>query len=233
MSNEMFTQLPTVTSAQMTDIICAVQGYSSPTVLGTSVQETLAQVYDLFQTNIILSNAGNPNGSVAGSTYQLCWDTTDGILYVCTTTGSASTAVWSKSITLTAGSGITISQSGNTINISSAATGLTWNSVGSTTVSMVTNNGYYVAEASATVLTLPTTASFGDTLIVIGTGAGGWTIAQNALQNIRVGSAITTTGTGGSLASTNRYDALELTCVVANTSWQTAFAPQSNALTII
>lgn len=94
MSNEMFTQLPTVANAQLTDIICAVQGYVSPSTPGTSVQETLQQVLNLMQSNIVLNNAGNPNGAVAGVVYQLCWDTTNKILYVCTTSGSASTAVW-------------------------------------------------------------------------------------------------------------------------------------------
>lgn len=43
--------------------------------------------------------AGNPNGSVAGnanvnSASDMCYDTTHNILYVCTTTGTTSTAVW-------------------------------------------------------------------------------------------------------------------------------------------
>ena len=94
MSNEMFTQLPTTTAAQLSDIVCAVQGYSSPSSPGTSVQETLGQIFNLFLANTVLNNAGNPNGSVAGVTYQLCLDTTNSILYVCTTSGNAATAVW-------------------------------------------------------------------------------------------------------------------------------------------
>ena len=92
MANEKFTQLPTVTNATLADIIAAVQG-------GVSVQETLGQVFTLMLANVILNNAGNPNGSVAGVVYQLCWDTTDNLLYVCTTTGSTSTAVWTLSTT--------------------------------------------------------------------------------------------------------------------------------------
>lgn len=44
--------------------------------------------------------AGNPNGNVAGAAGSsttfpsLCWDTTDSILWACTTTGTSSTAVW-------------------------------------------------------------------------------------------------------------------------------------------
>ena len=89
-----FTDLPATSAAQLTDIICAVQGYVSPSVLGTSVQQTLQQIYNLFQTNLILFHAGNPNGTVAGTTYQLCWDTSDKILWVCTTTGIAGVALW-------------------------------------------------------------------------------------------------------------------------------------------
>lgn len=93
-TEEMFTSLPTVGSAMMSDIICAVQGYSSPSNLGLSVQETMQQVYNLFQANIILFNSGNPNGVVVGTTFQFCWDTLNSSLYICTTSGSASTAVW-------------------------------------------------------------------------------------------------------------------------------------------
>lgn len=91
---EMFTQLPTVANAQLTDIICAVQGYNPPSNNGLSVQETLQQVYSLFQSNIILFSSGNPNGTVAGTTYQFCWDIVNQTLYICTFTGTAGTAVW-------------------------------------------------------------------------------------------------------------------------------------------
>jgi len=48
----------------------------------------------------LLTNAGNPNGVVAGTAgsgavlSSEIWDRTNNILYVCTTTGSTSTAVW-------------------------------------------------------------------------------------------------------------------------------------------
>lgn len=96
MSNEMITQLPTVTNALLSDIIYAVQGYISPTNPGTSSQETLQQVFNLMLANTILNNAGNPNGVVAGQTYQFCVDTTNSNLYICTTSGSASSAVWTR-----------------------------------------------------------------------------------------------------------------------------------------
>lgn len=233
MSNERITDLPTVTSASLSDIFYAVQGYVSPSSPGLSVQETGQQIANLFLSNTILFNAGNPNGSVAGNTFQLCWDTTNTILYVCTTTGSSTTAVWTKSITLTAGSGITIAQSGNTITISSSASGMSWNQVTGTSATMVSNNGYVTNNAGLVTLTLPATSSFGDIMEVTGQGAGGWIIAQGSGQQVIVGSVSSTAGAGGSVASTNRHDSMQLVCTVANTTWTVRGAPQSAGLTIV
>ena len=44
--------------------------------------------------NVMLLNAGNPNGSIAGVLYWLCYDITDMALYICTTSGSTTSAVW-------------------------------------------------------------------------------------------------------------------------------------------
>ena len=78
----------------------------------------------------------------------------------------------------------------------------------------IVNNG-----ASLVTLTLPATAAVGTTLRVVGVSADGWSIAQNALQSINDGIVSTMVGTGGSLSSTQRYNAVELICVVANTTW--------------
>lgn len=87
MAKEKVTQLPVVAATTLADIFYAVQG-------GTSVQETGNQIFDLMLSNIILHNAGNPNGSIAGEIYQFCWDTSNNILYTCTSSGSSTTAVW-------------------------------------------------------------------------------------------------------------------------------------------
>lgn len=94
-----------------------------------------------------------------------------------------------------------------------------WVDVTGTTQSMSTNVGYISDNASLVTITLPTTAAQGTVQRVCGNGAGGWKVAQNASQSIKIGTFTTTTGTGGSLASTNQYDNLELLCVVANTTW--------------
>ena len=127
--SERFTELPTTTAAQLTDIICCVQGYVSPSVLGTSVQETLGQILTLFKA------------SGAGS--------------------------------------------------------IIWNQVLTPTLALTTNNGYYVNDASGLVtLTLPAVSSFGDVIYIMGHSSGGWRIAQTTGQQIVVGDASTTIGSG-------------------------------------
>jgi hypothetical protein len=44
--------------------------------------------------NVMLTNSGNPNGSVSGVLNWFCYDTSGKVLYICTTSGSTTTAVW-------------------------------------------------------------------------------------------------------------------------------------------
>jgi hypothetical protein len=123
--------------------------------------------------------------------------------------------------TITAGTGIGVTNAANSITISATGAGaFSWISAASGTQAMVANDGYYVNNgASPVAFTLPATAAAGTILAIAGFSAGGWTLAQNALQSIQYGDVNTTTGTGGSLASTNKGDSIELLCVVANTTW--------------
>ncbi len=122
--------------------------------------------------------------------------------------------------TLTAGAGISIANGAGTITISDAgAAGFSWNDVTTTTQAMTAANGYIANNASKVTFTLPATGTVGDTIRVVGLGVGGWQIDQNASQVIHFGSSDTTTGTGGSLASTHKYDAVEFACVATDTDW--------------
>jgi hypothetical protein len=196
---QMFTELPSVGSASMSDVICAVQGYSGPSTLGLSVQETLQQVYNLFQSNIILSYPGDPNGNLAGTTYQLCWDTVDSILWVCTISGTESTAVWTQ--------------------VTSNAEG-TWTLANSTPITVASDHKYVASNgATLTTFVLPAIASFGTTFEISGFSSGGWILTQNAGQSINFGNLTTTAGVGGSLSSTNQNDYIKVVCVTANATW--------------
>ena len=176
MSNEKVTQLPGVVNAALTDIIYAVQG-------GLSVQETLQQVSSLMLSNTILSHAGNPNGVVAGTTFQLLWDTTNSELWICTTSGSSSTAVWSL--------------------VASSASGVIPPSRGGTGVANPTSHSIPVAEGASNFnfLTLAagqvligTTSSDPSPATI--TGSGGINVASTS-------GAINISGTGSSLGWNN------------------------------
>jgi hypothetical protein len=253
MANEKFTDLPTVANASPTDIICAVQGYVSTLNPGTSVQQTLQQVLNLGLSNTILNHAGNPNTSIAGVTYQLLWDSTDNVLWVCTTSGNASTAVWKPVVgqltngqlligstgaapvaaTLTAGANISITNGAGNITIAATGPGgFVWTRVTGTSQTMVSNNGYIADNAGLVTLALPATSAIGDELIIVGRGAGGWSISQAASQQIIIGHTSSTVGVGGSVASSNRRDGVYLVCTNTNLEWTAATGPEGN-LTIV
>lgn len=96
---------------------------------------------------------------------------------------------------------------------------LPWTEVTGTSQSAAVNNGYITNNAGLVTVTIPDTAAVGDVVRVQGSGAGGWSVAQNAGDTIHFLGTDTTTGVGGSLASTNRYDSIELICIIANTDW--------------
>ena len=241
MANEKVSQLPMVAFATPSDVIYAIQG-------GISSQETLQQVFNLVSNTIVGNFSGNPNGNLAGSTYNLAWDTTDSMLWVCITSGSISTAVWVPVVgamtngqllvgstgnapvrtLITAGAGISITNGSGSITVAATAVGISWTVVTGTTQAMAINSGYVSNNAGLVTLTLPSTAAVGSIIQMQGLGAGGWQIAQNASQLIHIGADVTTTGTAGFLASTNQYDSLTLLCVIANTTWTVLGGPQGN-----
>lgn len=129
-----------------------------------------------------------------------------------------STGIDPVAATITGGTGITVANSAGAITISSSLT-VSWIDVTGTTQAMAVETGYIADNAALVTLTLPITAAQGTLISVCGNGAGGWKIAQNASQNIKFGNQTTTSGTGGSLASTNQYDNVDILCTVANTTW--------------
>ena len=101
-----------------------------------------------------------------------------------------------------------------------------------TSTIMAVNTGYFADSASLVTLTLPTTIGAGSVFEVINTNTGGFKIAQNAGQQIQFGDDITTSGTAGSVASTNVGDSLRLVCKTANTLLFVSPGSQGN-LTIV
>jgi hypothetical protein len=124
--------------------------------------------------------------------------------------------------TLTAGSGITITNAAGSITIASTTSGMTWTTVSGTTQSAAVNNGYITNNAGAVTVTLPTTFAIGDAVEVKGLGAGGWVLAAGAATTIRYGTSVTSAA--GSLTSANQYDTVKITGLVANTTWSVDYA---------
>jgi hypothetical protein len=86
---------------------------------------------------------------------------------------------------------------------------------------LVVDKGYISTNASEPVVfTLPATAAVGATVNIVGSGAGGWKIAQGAGQSIVFGNASTTTGITGYLQSTDSGDCVQLVCIAADTGFR-------------
>lgn len=135
----------------------------------------------------------------------------DGQLIIGSTAGSPAAS------TLTAGTGISITNASNSITIAVTGSGFTWTDVTGATQTLSVENGYISDRGGGVTFTLPATASLGDGILIVGK-LGLWTIAQNALQQIVVGSASSTIGVTGSVASTNVGDCVSLIAIVSGTS---------------
>ncbi len=118
------------------------------------------------------------------------------------------------------GVGLTITGAGNTITFTDTDPGnFTWQVV-AIDQTMVPNNGYIANKAGLLSLLLPAVSVVGDMIRVTGMNRNiGWAITQAAGQVIHFGATDTTVGIGGSLASTDTYDSIELVCNVANLEW--------------
>jgi len=167
----------------------------------------------------------NSSTLVTGSTGTPVWSGTmsNGQLII-GSTGATPTAA-----TLTAGSGITITNGAASITISSSTSGMSWSTVTGTTQSAAVNNGYITNNAGAVTVTLPTTFAIGDEIEIKGLGAGGWVLAAGTATTIRIGSSVTSSA--GSLTSANQYDTVKVTGLVANTTWSVDYV-LSTGLTV-
>lgn len=201
-------QLPNEATVSLTDLIYTVTGYTSPSSPGTSAYATLQAVANLLLANIVLNYPGNPNSHVAGTQYQLLWDTLDSQLWVATTTGTALTTVW---------------------DLVSANTAFNWNHVTLNSQTMAPENGYIIDSAGLCTLTLPAVSILGQEIKIVGRkGSNGWTIAQLGGQQIVLGVNSTTVGVGGSLSSTQVTDSIYLVCTAPNTEWTCMGGPEGN-----
>lgn len=175
---------------------------ASPDFPGTVTVGT-ALIVSPFGAGLVQSNGGGTLSSSNGGNGQVL-------------IGGGAAPVWSN---LTPGGGISITNAANSITISSTGGGLTWSTIAAGAQNLAVNNGYIANNAGGVTFTLPAAATVGSTIKITALSAGGFTIAQNAGQQIRFGVASTSVGVAGSLASTAANDSLEMVCVITNTTW--------------
>lgn len=133
--------------------------------------------------------------------------TTNGQLLISDVTGLA--PIWAN---LIPGVGITITNAANSIQIDSTG-GVDWAEY-IANAALVAEYGFITNKAGTVcTLSLPLTAAIGDVFEVVGKGATGWIVVQNASQQIIFGDQATTVGIAGSIASSEESDCIELICI--------------------
>lgn len=134
------------------------------------------------------------------------WNTntlTDGQVYVGTATSMTGA-------TISSSSGVNVASSSGAIALNLVTGGNAVVEVTGTSQTLAPNTVYIANNASLVTFTLPASGVSGVIYQVIGLGAGGWRIAQNASQVIKAAATTTTTGVGGSVSSTNQYDCMTI-----------------------
>lgn len=122
-------------------------------------------------------------------------------------------------INILGGDGITVTGQGpgDTVTITSSEN--IWTVITSATQELVDSNGYFANNGSGVTFSLPAVAAVGDTFKISAINAGGWSVEQNSGQTIKMGSVDSTTGIGGSFASTANGDSLEIVCSIEDSNF--------------
>ena len=159
-----------------------------------------------------LTTVNNASFSTNASGVPTWLALTDGQVVVGSSAGAPLAA------TLTAGTGVIITNAANSITVASTGGGMGWSNIGGSTQAAAVDNGYISDDAGATTITLPATAAIGSKVGVEGLGAGGWILAASAGDTIQIGSG--ETSSGGTLTSSAATDSVYVLCIVANTTWR-------------
>lgn len=142
------------------------------------------------------------------SSFTFLGPLTNGQLLIGSTSNDPSPA------TLTAGTGVTITNGAGTITIASSGAGMTWTDQ-SGSFNAVVGNGYFLTGASTP--TLPVSPSEGDVVAFICDTSSTVTVTGNTGQKIRIGAAIS--ASAGTAASSVQGNALTLHYRSTGTTW--------------
>lgn len=208
------------------------QGIGTAPIFSTATYPATTTVNQL-----LYSSAGNTIGGLATANSATIATNSSGVPAWTSSMTNGQVLIGSTGATptpavLTAGTGVTITNGAGSISIASSGSPFAIVDQNTSTVTMNPNTIYIIDNgASLVTLTLNATVSLGAIFEIVGFSSGGWTIAQNAGQTIHFNSTSTTTGGGGSLASTQQYNSVKITCSKANTDF-TVTTSQGN-LTIV
>lgn len=139
---------------------------------------------------------------------------TDGQIVIGSTAGAPAAA------SLSAGTGVSITNASNSITINSTGGGFATATIAGTTQSAVVSTKYIALNVAQTTVTLPAVYAVGDVVALIGSTAntGGWILTAAGGDTIRVNNS--TTSAGGTVTCTAvAGQCIEVVCDVANTSW--------------
>lgn len=105
-------------------------------------------------------------------------------------------------LNIVGGTGVSTSAGGNTVTINIAPAGFTWQTVTSADnpVQIVVENSYICAGVSQVVFVLPLAPNIGDTFKIL-SYTSTFQITENGSQQIRIGTQITTAGSGNIISN--------------------------------
>ncbi len=201
---------------------------TSGTLATTSQLPTPSALTKTDDTNVTLTLGGSPSTALLQATsITVGWTGTLGGTRGGTGVNNGSSTItiggnltfsgaFTFTGTITGNTSVTFPTSG-TLATTAQLTGVTWNDVSGTTQAAAVNNGYIISNASQTTVTIPATAAEGSVFAIQGKGAAGWILQMNTGQICHFGNQATSSA--GSLTSTNQWDAVEIICVIANTTF--------------
>jgi hypothetical protein len=139
---------------------------------------------------------------------------TDGQVVIGDTSGTPVPA------TLTPGTGISIANGAGSITISATGGGFAVATIAGTTQTAAVNTMYIALNSGQTTLTLPSTFSVGDSVVLVGSTAnvGGWIVQAASGDTVRVNNSTTSAG-GTVTSSATAGQTIEMVCDVQDTSW--------------
>jgi len=178
--------------------------YAASTLLYSNGANTVTGLATADSAVLVTSSTGVPVWSGVMTNGQV----------IIGSTGATPTAA-----TITAGTGISITNGAGSITIANTALGSSW-SVVTSSQTLAAGHSYAANSVSQLTFTLPLTAAVGDTYQILSINTGGFVTAQAVTQQIFMGNLSDTLGASGTITSNSTSgDWIEIVCVVANTTF--------------